>query len=431
MLLTACGTTTVDEQPEAPTTETSSPSGSETEQPTVTMYTLTTSISPSGAGSISPLAEKYEEGSQVTLTATPASGYTFDYWDGDASGTSATITIIMDSDKSVIASFKEKEVVTYSLSVSVQPSGSGSVTPSSGDYLDGASVTLVATAAPGYTFDYWDGDASGTSATITIIMDSDKSVIASFKEDVTVDEQVVFEQDGITITVKSLDLEGSFFGPALKVLIENQTATNITVQVRNVTINDVMVDSLFSCDVASGKKANDEIIFIDSSLETAGIETIKDIEFEFHIFDADSWDTIFDSDTIKIRTSVEDSFMQEYDDSGFIAIDENGIKVVVKKLDSEDSFWGADVLVYIENNTAQDVTIQVRDVSVNGFMLSPVFSCDVLAGKKAFDSITFFESDLADNDITDIITIELSFHIFDADSWDTIFDSDTITISFQ
>ncbi|OGN90709.1 MAG: hypothetical protein A2158_03850 [Chloroflexi bacterium RBG_13_46_14] len=362
MLLSACGSPTTTEQPETSTVqETETTSVPETEQPTVTMYTLTTSISPSGAGSISPLAEKYEEDSQVTLTATPASGYTFSSWSGDASGSSPTIAITIDSNKSLVAHFKV-----------VEP-----------------------------------------------------------EPDVTVDEQVVFEQDGITITVKSLDLKGSFFVPELKVLVENQNAMNITVQVRNVAINDVMVDSSFSCDVVSGKKANDAISFMDSSLETAGIETIKDIEFDFHIFDADSWDTIVDSDTIKIKTSVDDSFMQKYDDSGSIAIDENGIKVVVKKLDSEDSFWGADVLVYVENNTGQDVTIQVRDISINGFMVSPSFSCDVLAGKKAFDSITFFESDLTDNDITIITTIELSFHIFNADTWDTIFDSDAITISFE
>jgi len=70
-------------------------------------YTLSTSVSPSGTGSVSPPSGQYEEGSQATLTATPASGYTFDYWSGDASGSSATITITMDSNKSITAHFEE------------------------------------------------------------------------------------------------------------------------------------------------------------------------------------------------------------------------------------------------------------------------------------------------------------------------------------
>jgi len=69
-------------------------------------YTLSISISPSGAGFVSCTDNEYEPGVQVMLTAIPASGYAFDYWNGDASGSSATATIIMDSDKSIIAHFK-------------------------------------------------------------------------------------------------------------------------------------------------------------------------------------------------------------------------------------------------------------------------------------------------------------------------------------
>ena len=68
-------------------------------------YTLSTSVSPSGSGSVSPSSGTYDEGTQVTLTASPASGYTFDHWGGDASGTSSSTTITMNSNKSVIAYF--------------------------------------------------------------------------------------------------------------------------------------------------------------------------------------------------------------------------------------------------------------------------------------------------------------------------------------
>lgn len=82
-------------------------------------YTLSASVSTSGAGSVSPSGGQYNSGVQVTLTANPASGYTFDYWSGSASGTTPTITITMDSDKSVTANFKttpasaEKRVAVF------------------------------------------------------------------------------------------------------------------------------------------------------------------------------------------------------------------------------------------------------------------------------------------------------------------------------
>jgi hypothetical protein len=73
-------------------------------------YTLTTVVSPSGAGSVSPSGGEYESGDQVTLTASPDSGYIFDYWSGGASGTTTTITITMDSDKSLTANFETAPV---------------------------------------------------------------------------------------------------------------------------------------------------------------------------------------------------------------------------------------------------------------------------------------------------------------------------------
>jgi uncharacterized repeat protein (TIGR02543 family) len=79
--------------------------------PLAQTYTLTTNISPSGAGFVYPSSGEYESGLQVTLTASPASGYTFDYWSGSMLSTTSTITITMDSDNSLTAHFKTAPTV--------------------------------------------------------------------------------------------------------------------------------------------------------------------------------------------------------------------------------------------------------------------------------------------------------------------------------
>lgn len=72
-------------------------------------YTLTTSHT--GEGDISVKASDnsngpYKEGTDVTLTAIPASGWKFVKWTGDASGTSSSVTVTMNSDKNVQAVFE-------------------------------------------------------------------------------------------------------------------------------------------------------------------------------------------------------------------------------------------------------------------------------------------------------------------------------------
>ena len=82
--------------------------------PDPTYYTLTTSASPSAGGSVStnPGGTSFASGTQVTLTATPASGYTFSGWSGDASGTATSVTVTMDSNKTVTANFTVNQTVT-------------------------------------------------------------------------------------------------------------------------------------------------------------------------------------------------------------------------------------------------------------------------------------------------------------------------------
>jgi uncharacterized repeat protein (TIGR02543 family) len=147
------------------------------ESPPADTYTLTTDVSPSGAGSVSPAGGEYEAGAEVTLTASAASGYSFDHWGGGASGNTSDITVTMDSDRSVTANFR---IVTYALTTNIDPSGAGSVSPSSGEYYHGVQVTLIASPASGYAFDHWGGDASGNTSKITVTMDSDKDITAYF-----------------------------------------------------------------------------------------------------------------------------------------------------------------------------------------------------------------------------------------------------------
>lgn len=67
---------------------------------------------------------------------------------------------------------------TYRLSV--YGVGNGAVTPGSGDYEAGTTVTLTAVPDTGAVFDHWSGDATGTSPTVDVLMDRDKEVTAHF-----------------------------------------------------------------------------------------------------------------------------------------------------------------------------------------------------------------------------------------------------------
>jgi hypothetical protein len=76
--------------------------------------TLETNISPKDSGTItkSPDKTSYSPNEEVTLTAKPAKGYKFKQWQGDASGSEATITIKMNGNQNVTAVFEKKNEIS-------------------------------------------------------------------------------------------------------------------------------------------------------------------------------------------------------------------------------------------------------------------------------------------------------------------------------
>ncbi len=63
------------------------------------------SLSVTGEGTVNPSGGLYAEGATVALNATPAAGFTFNGWSGDAGGTDNPLTITMDNNKTVVANF--------------------------------------------------------------------------------------------------------------------------------------------------------------------------------------------------------------------------------------------------------------------------------------------------------------------------------------
>lgn len=248
----------------------------------------------------------------------------------------------------------------------------------------------------------------------------------SSTSDITIDEQVLFEQDGLKVTATEY-VTDSVFGDGIKLLIENNGSTDVGLGCNALIVNDYMISDLFSSTVAAGKKDYETLSLSSSGLKAAGIENVGQIEIYFHTFDADSYMTISDIDCVTIKTSAYDIMDSTPNDSGQELYNADGIRIVGKYVD-ENSFWGAAVLLYIENNSGKNKVIQCDDMSINGFMVTPYFSSTVYDGKKAIDDITLMSTELEENNITSVDDIELKFRIMN-DDFSNSYESDLITFS--
>jgi uncharacterized repeat protein (TIGR02543 family) len=153
-------------------------------------YSLTTTVTPEGSGTVAAdPAGPYTHGQVVTLTATPAAGYTFSGWSGDLNGSTNPTTITMNGNKSVTATFTQ-DVAPTGPTLTVTVAGNGTVTSSpagitctagtcSASFPRNTRVTLTAQ-TDNSVFSGWSGDASGSQTTVQVRMNADKAVTATF-----------------------------------------------------------------------------------------------------------------------------------------------------------------------------------------------------------------------------------------------------------
>jgi len=134
-------------------------------------YTLTASAGE--GGSVSPTTGSFNAGTQVSVTATPNSGYQFTSWSNGS--TANPVTVTLNSNTSITANF---EVLINSYTLTVVSTDGGSAT-GAGEYNEGTEVTLTATASEGYRFTGWS-DGS-TEESITITLNSDTALTANFE----------------------------------------------------------------------------------------------------------------------------------------------------------------------------------------------------------------------------------------------------------
>ena len=150
-------------------------------------YLLTKSVSPLGGGTINvnPPSTNgyYASNTVVTLTAVPATGKAFAGWSGAVVSKVNPLSITMNTNKSVIATFTNAPV-SFLLSKSVTPlmGGTITVTPVSTNnyYASNTIVTLTANANAGYKFVRWSGASTAITNRISLVMNGNKTISAVF-----------------------------------------------------------------------------------------------------------------------------------------------------------------------------------------------------------------------------------------------------------
>jgi uncharacterized repeat protein (TIGR02543 family) len=144
--------------------------GATSSAPAILTVNFSLSVIPGTGGSVSkdPDQSSYVPSSSVLLTAIPDAGFAFVGWSGDATGSVNPITILMDTNKSITASFIAPPVINSIQQLpdgrfQLQATGSPAhyAVESTSDFSNWSELANFTTASP--SFDYTDTETNVSS----------------------------------------------------------------------------------------------------------------------------------------------------------------------------------------------------------------------------------------------------------------------------
>lgn len=148
------------------------------EQPSIVetpQYSL--NVTTSEGGTVSTDGGTYDEGTAITITATPDEGYEFTGWEG-VDSEEASLTITLNEDQTLNALFSP---VVSLFTITVTAAEGGSVSTAGGTFEEGTEIEITATPEQGYEFSGWVGNDS-VETTLSITLSSALTLQALFEE---------------------------------------------------------------------------------------------------------------------------------------------------------------------------------------------------------------------------------------------------------
>jgi hypothetical protein len=146
----------------------------------------TVSSAPAGIFCGSECSAGYEEGTTVTLSASPNYGSVFTGWSGGGCSGTGTCTVSVSADTEVTAAFSTPRQLTVDATgngsgrIESSPAGIGCTNYCAATFEDGTRVSLTATPASGSNFIGWSGGGCGGTGSCIVTLNSSIQIVAAF-----------------------------------------------------------------------------------------------------------------------------------------------------------------------------------------------------------------------------------------------------------
>jgi len=245
-----------------------------------TTCTLSSSVTGSGSIMVSPSGTVFSCGTQLTITAVPATNYSFTGFSGALTGTTNPQMLTLNANSTVSAAFTQ---TSFPINVNVVGAGTVNENPSASAYATGTVVTLTATPNAGAYFAGFTGDLVSSTSPANVTVNATKNITATFISP-TITQDAVSHSASTTATASSLSWQHTLgAGSSRAVVIAVGEADSVASPDQYATVTSVLFNGVYATPVpnsivyggTSGMVQSQLFYILESELPAAGTYTIQ------------------------------------------------------------------------------------------------------------------------------------------------------------
>ena len=184
-------------------------------------------------------------------------------------------------------------------------------------------------------------------------------------KDVTVAEEIVYEDNSIVLTVKAISMEDDYVDFLFE--LKNISPVYLCVECTNSVINGISSSNHgFYQSLSSGESATITLSLYIPLLEYLQVKTIGQLDLYLNIIDGSDGNILDEGIKVTVNTSKQD-FVHTQTIDGEVLFEKSGIRItLIETTFSKNADSG--MFVFVENKTDKFATVDLNNVVLNGWL---------------------------------------------------------------
>ena len=213
------------------------------------------------------------------------------------------------------------------------------------------------------------------------------------------------ESCAFTLTSTGTDAWGDY---CWNVAMTNKTGRELVFTMDDVSVNGYEADPYWADDVGASQSAPSVVSWFQSTFDDCGIQSVKRVDFQLTVYPAGESENVLAGTGITLypdgKAAFEDTSRQ-LQESDTILADTEELQIIATGCKADES-GGFTVSLYLENRTENDYSLTLENVKVNGQRCDPLWTRELVGGRRSFSDVSWFGADLESMEIYTVTRVE-------------------------